>query len=118
MHNYSPLLWKNHLFQYVGNSSESVILGDETFRRSVGIQADVSDKNKVKHYYASDSDDEDVKRVKADAQGNSVMEKSKKLKKVKDDTSDAEEGDKESKKFSRKAKKDTSDEEFMEFTWL
>merc|ERR1711915_1074380 len=82
--------YNDNYHKYVGNSSESVILGDETFRRSVGIQANVSDKNKVKHYYASDSDNKDVKRVKADAQGNSVMEKSNKFKKVKDDTSDAE----------------------------
>ena len=34
------------------------------------------------------SDDEDVNIVKADAQGNSIIEKPKKLKKVKDDTSD------------------------------
>ena len=35
---------------------------------------------------------EDFKKEKADAQKSSVIEKSKKFKKVKDDTSDAEEG--------------------------
>ena len=32
-------------------------MGDE---RSVGIQVNVSDKDMIKHYDASDSDDEDV----------------------------------------------------------
>ena len=47
-------------FCNVGNSSKSVIMGDEAFKRSVGIQVNVSDKDMIKHYDASDSDDEDV----------------------------------------------------------
>ena len=43
-----------------GNSSKSVIMGDEAFKRSVGIQVNVSDKDMIKHYDTSDSDDEDV----------------------------------------------------------
>ena len=40
------------------NSFESVNLGDETFKRSVGIQANISDaKNMVKN--SSDFDDEE-----------------------------------------------------------
>ena len=35
-------------------------MGDEAFKRSVGIQVNVSDKDMIKHYDASDSDDEDV----------------------------------------------------------
>ena len=55
----SPERCCNNNCKIVGNSSESVIFGNETFRRSVGIQANVSDKNMVKHCNASDSDDKD-----------------------------------------------------------
>ena len=44
----------NNNCKFVGNSSESVILGEKTFKKDVGIQASVSDKNMVKHCDASD----------------------------------------------------------------
>jgi len=89
----------------------------------VGIQANVSDNNMVKHYDASDSDYEHGKRRKTDAQeisGGKKFKKSKRHKKIKDDTSEEEEVN-ESKRFnkSKKGKDDTSDEEeFKEFLRL
>ena len=74
--------------KYVGNSSESVILGEKALKRIMGIQASVPDV-KGKHDDADNSDDEDVKKEEADADKDSAMEKSTKLKNVKDDTSDA-----------------------------
>ena len=81
----------NNNCKFVGNSSESVSLGEKTFRRDTGIQVNVSDKDIIKQYDASDSDDEDVKREKTDALEGSVVKKSKKVRKIKDDSSDAEE---------------------------
>ena len=50
--------YDDNYHNYVGNSFESVNLGDETFIRSVGIQANISDaKNMVKN--SSDFDDEE-----------------------------------------------------------
>ena len=50
----------------MGNSSESVILGEKALKRIVGIQASVGDV-KGKHDDADNSDDEDVKKEEADA---------------------------------------------------
>ena len=47
----------------MGDSSESVILGEKDLKRDVGIQASVPDV-KGKHDDADDSDDEDVKKEK------------------------------------------------------
>ena len=106
----------NNNCKFVGNSFESVSLGERTFKRDVGIQASVS-VVKGKHDDADDSDEENVKE-KADAHKGSVIEKSKKFKKIKDDTSDAEESSKS--KMRKKLKKlkkimdNTSDEEDVE----
>ena len=101
----------NYHNKYIGNSSESVILGEKIFKRSVGTQASVS-VVKGKH---DDFDDDDAQKEKADAQKDSVVRKSKKFKKVKDDTSDAIEMSKH--KMRKKLKKlkkvmeDTSNDE-------
>ena len=62
---------KDNHCKFAGYSSESVSLGEETFRKSVGIQANVL---YAKNMVASDFDDENVNEEKVDAQKGSVME--------------------------------------------
>merc|ERR1712142_659587 len=101
--------------KYVGNSSGSVILGDETLRRSVGIQASLSDV-KIEYDDADDSDDDALKGLVMKMSKRKMWKRLKNLMKSVEDTSDDEV--KESKK-RKKVKEDTSDEEqFKEFKRL
>ena len=97
-----------------GNSSEAVSQGEKTFKRDVGIQASVSIV-KGKYDDADDSDNENVQKEKANAQEGSVMQRSRKFKKIEYDTPDAEvSSDSKMRKKLRKLKKsmkETSDEE-------
>ena len=99
----------------VGNSSDSVILRNETCSRNVRIQVNVvSNASSVRKYCyesALNYDHEDVKRKKHGAQEGSDKVKYKKFKKIKDDTSYADENSvKDSKKY-KKPIEDASEEE-------